>query len=237
MWVWVSFRVRTQAVCGVWDRLLHLCCLCFHFLLHHHFPTIRLPLSSPLYICFHNTLQIAGFNNVSLEVLLYAFGASIIEAQHCCSLLIMGVLVCLLLLVRCFMGMLSLWLLQDMQLFHEWPECITAGSEFSPHELGRFSCPWGNFSHHTEITSLQGSAQKGHISHRITARKQSPSWKGWSWLGLEPGLNGVWTTFETCLNHIWTIFEPCLNQVSPAAAAQMKCWLSVLPASLVALDN
>lgn len=78
---------------------------------------LRLPLSSPLYICFHSTLQIAGFNNVSLEVLLYAFGASIIEGQPCCSLLIMGVLVCLLLLVRCFMAMLSLWLLQDTQLF------------------------------------------------------------------------------------------------------------------------
>lgn len=47
-------------------------------------------LSLPLYICFHDTLQIAGFNNVLLEALLYAFGASIIEAQCWCSLLIMG---------------------------------------------------------------------------------------------------------------------------------------------------
>lgn len=100
---------------------------------------LRFPLSSPLYICFHSTLQIAGLNNVSLEVLLYAFGASIIEAQHCCSVN-NGDFGLFTSASRCFMGMLSLWLLQDTQLFIR----ALNGSplaQLSRCELGRFSSP------------------------------------------------------------------------------------------------
>lgn len=133
---------------------------------------LRLPLSSPLYICFHSTLQIAGFNNVSLEVLLYAFGASIIEAQNWCSLLIMGFLVCLLLLVKCFMGMLSLWLLQDMQLF---PSTSISDLSASPPALSSAHVSWAGF-HVPGV--IPATVQKYPLCRAVLRRVTSPMESG-----------------------------------------------------------
>lgn len=127
--------------CTAFAAFLFLFCFTIAFL--------RLPLTASLYICFHNTLQIVGFNNVSLEALLYAFGASIIEAQHWHSLLIMGFFVCLFLFVKFFMGMLSRWKVFALAAtghatLHStlmWPECIIASTELSLRGLGRFLCP------------------------------------------------------------------------------------------------
>lgn len=82
-----GFLVRPQAGsgcgtdCSGFPSFLFLFCFTIALL--------RPSLAASFYICFHNTLQIAVFNNASLEALPQAFGASIIEAQHRCSVLIM----------------------------------------------------------------------------------------------------------------------------------------------------